>query len=294
MRHITLLSVLTLVALDAQAIGLTVGASGAPVGETTPAAETLLASISSPFTTPDPSGLGGTTGVLISAVYLNAGGTLDFTYQISNGAGSQGSISLTDALSFVGSVTNLDFLTNGSALPGGAYPTDGTVIPSQAFRSTAGEAGTVGFSFGPQPVYNIQPGQTSVVLFIRTNATLFTSGLIGLIAGGIANITAFQPVAPSPCITGLTGRGTASGRSPARIDLTWTGIVNTDHYTVLRGNTSGGPYAPLGNTTLPAYSDSSGLSNGATYFYVVQPATAAGTAICQSTQVQVKIPSTGR
>jgi hypothetical protein len=294
MRHTTLLLVLTLVPVGAQAIGLTAGGSGAPVGKTTPAGEILLASISFPFTTPGSGGSGGTGGTGISAVYLNAGGTLDFTYQISNSAGSQGSISLADALSFGGSVTDVDYLTNGSALPGAAYPTDGTVIPLRAFRSTTGGGAVVGLNFGPQPASNIQPGQTSVVLFIRTNATLFTSGLIGLIAGGIANITAFQPVAPSPCITGLTGRGTASGRSPARIDLTWTGIVNTDHYTVLRGNTSGGPYAPLGNTTLPAYSDSSGLSNGATYFYVVQPATAAGTAICQSTQVQVKIPSTGR
>jgi hypothetical protein len=127
---------------------------------------------------------------LISAVYLNAGGTLDFTYQISNNAGSQGSISLTDALSFASWVTDVDYLTNGSALPGASYLTNGTVTPSQVFRSSVGTGVTVGFDFTAS---NIQPGQTSVVLLIRTNATTFTSGLLGLIAGGGANITAFQP-----------------------------------------------------------------------------------------------------
>jgi len=86
------------------------------------------------------------------------------------------------------------------------------------------------------------------------------------------------------CVNNLNGRGTPSGRAPARIDLTWTGIPSAGSYNVLRGTVSGGPYAPVGNTTVTAFSDTSGLVNGQTYFYVLQPVSsgANGTTICQS------------
>jgi hypothetical protein len=97
------------------------------------------------------------------------------------------------------------------------------------------------------------------------------------------------------CVTDLGGRGTPSGRAPARIDLTWTGIANVDHYVVLRGTTQGGPYpTTLGNTKVPAFSDTSGLANGGTYFYVVQPFSNSGSEICQSNEAKVSIPAAGR
>ena len=92
------------------------------------------------------------------------------------------------------------------------------------------------------------------------------------------------------CVNNLTGRGTPSGRAPARIDLTWTGIGGAVSYNVLRGTAAGGPYVLIGNTTLPAYSDRVGLVNNTTYYYVLQPLNAAGGAICQSNQATVTIP----
>jgi len=98
------------------------------------------------------------------------------------------------------------------------------------------------------------------------------------------------------CVNNLIGKGTPSGRSPARIDLTWTGIPSAASYNVLRGTVSGGPYAPVGNTTVTAFSDKSGLVNGQTYFYVLQPVSsgANGTTICESNEAKVTIPATGR
>jgi hypothetical protein len=98
------------------------------------------------------------------------------------------------------------------------------------------------------------------------------------------------------CVNNLNGKGTPSGRAPARIDLTWTGIPSAASYNVLRGTVAGGPYAPVGNTTVTAFSDTSGLVNGQTYFYVLQPVSsgANGTTICQSNEAKVTIPAAGR
>jgi len=96
------------------------------------------------------------------------------------------------------------------------------------------------------------------------------------------------------CVTDLTGKGTPSGRAPARVDLTWTALTGADHYTVLRGTAAGGPYSPLGTSKVPAYSDTSGLVNGHTYFYVLQPDNGSGGEICQSNEKQITVPATGR
>jgi hypothetical protein len=96
------------------------------------------------------------------------------------------------------------------------------------------------------------------------------------------------------CITDLTGKGTPSGRSAARIDLTWSAETGADHYTVMRGTASGGPYVTLGSATITAFSDTSGLSNGGTYYYVVQPDNASGGEICQSNEAKITIPAGGR
>ena len=93
------------------------------------------------------------------------------------------------------------------------------------------------------------------------------------------------------CVNNLGGRGTPSTPlQPARIDLTWTGIPNVTGYNVLRSSASGGPYAQIGTTTVPAYSDRTGLLNQHTYFYVLQPVNASGAEVCQSNQATVTVP----
>jgi len=96
------------------------------------------------------------------------------------------------------------------------------------------------------------------------------------------------------CVENLGGGGTPSGLAPARIDLTWAGIAGAASYNVLIGTASGGPYTLIGNSTLPDYSDRSGLSNGSTYYFVLQPLNNNGGAICQSNQATITVPAKGR
>ncbi|MDQ2841895.1 MAG: hypothetical protein M3Y72_12835 [Acidobacteriota bacterium] len=95
----------------------------------------------------------------------------------------------------------------------------------------------------------------------------------------------------SSCVNNLAGAGSISGSAPARIDLSWTNQVNSNSYNVLRGATAGGPYTQVGNTTKTSFSDTSGLVNGDTYFYVVQPLN--GTEqVCASNEATVTVPKT--
>lgn len=91
------------------------------------------------------------------------------------------------------------------------------------------------------------------------------------------------------CVSDLTGKGTAGGRTPARVDLTWTAMANVTGYNILRGTANGGPYNMVGSSAVPAYSDRTGLVNGGTYYYVLQPQSGGGT-VCQSNQAVVSVP----
>jgi hypothetical protein len=95
------------------------------------------------------------------------------------------------------------------------------------------------------------------------------------------------------CVNNLYARGTASGTSATRVDLTWTGIANVDHYDILRGTVAGGPYAKVGSAagSSSAFSDTTGLQNGHTYFYVLQPVNSSNGEICQSNEAKVVIPA---
>jgi hypothetical protein len=163
---------------------------------------TLLASETAPFT----STLGFNSGTLVSAVFREGGGTLDFYYQLTNNAtapncGTSGKpacdpLSRETNTDFFGFVTSTGFRLDGSSLPGGIF-VDGTVPPVTADRNSA--ADVVGFQFNPPDPAKIQPGQVSEVLVISTNATNFTAGNASVIDGGVATVSAFEPAAvPEP------------------------------------------------------------------------------------------------
>jgi hypothetical protein len=93
------------------------------------------------------------------------------------------------------------------------------------------------------------------------------------------------------CINNLYGQGTAGKGTvkPPRVDLTWSGQTNATSYNVLRGTVAGGPYTQIGTSTNTGYSDIVGLTNGQTYYYVVQPVNGSSE-ICQSNQEPVTVP----
>src|SRR5262245_722615 len=56
-----------------------------------------------------------------------------------------------------------------------------------------------------------------------------------------------------------------------QVTLTWKGGAEPDlfNYDVLRSTTSGGPYASVGSSFEPKFTDTYMLTNGVTYFYRV-------------------------
>jgi hypothetical protein len=121
-------------------------------------------------------------------------GDLDFVYQIANGAASATGIARATATSFTGFLTDVGFFVNGSALSGGLF-VDGTVPPQLVDRLFAS---TVGFNYTVPAITPVNPGETSTVMVIETNATNFAAGNFGLIDGGTFTGAAFQPVAAVP------------------------------------------------------------------------------------------------
>ena len=82
--------------------------------------------------------------------------------------------------------------------------------------------------------------------------------------------TLAAPVAP----TGLAGTA-----GDAQVVLSWTASSFATSYNVKRATDIAGPYEPIGSATAPTvtYTDSSGLANGTTYYYVVSATGAGGT-----------------
>lgn len=131
----------------------------------------------------------GTVEELVVADGLNpfGAGDLSFIYQVDVAGGD------------VGRLTGSDFkgwLTDVAVSPG-ILPLDpGAFIPSTADRTADGSV--VGFNFATHLV----TGQESLALIIRTNATLFGAGSIGVIDGGGTTLVGFAP-SPEPAFAGL-------------------------------------------------------------------------------------------
>jgi fibronectin type 3 domain-containing protein len=141
---------------------------------------------------------------------------------------------------------------------------------------------TPGFSSGVVDLFTITAQPTPGVLTTQT----------------ISNGTAFRylrylgPANGSCNVAEVEFYGTASGIVPPeapvglssvisleRVGLSWTATAGATNYRVKRSTAAGGPYVILGNTTGTSFSDTPGLTNGVTWFYVLSAMNSAGESV---------------
>lgn len=131
-------------------------------------------------------------GTARTAVYSTATG-LDFYYQFTNNASSQNGIERFSAFDFSSlGASVVDVYQTGAGF--GIF-VNGTEGSDYADRTSAG---VIGFNFVPNGDSKIQPGTTSFIQIIRTNATNYQPGNFGLLDGIGDNAAGFSPAAAVP------------------------------------------------------------------------------------------------
>jgi hypothetical protein len=149
-----------------------------------------------------------------SAVVRNAGGTLDFYYQVGNSGLSATSLSLVNNESFATFATDVFFRLGNGGLD--IFRDDGKGIPTTVARSADGVNVAFNF-FGPLNSFKLNPGEISRILVVRTDATNFAPGLT-TITPTFASGASFAPAGaiPEPASLLLLGSAFAAAGYVAR------------------------------------------------------------------------------
>ena len=159
---------------------------------------TVLATNSGTLTTPHWS------GTFRTAVVdgPESGVNLDFYYQVTNDANSTDSLGRVSAADFLNQFATSVYQT---AAAFGIFVTGAQM----ATMSDRDNLGSVGFSFlpGEAATGKIDPGETSYTLIIRTDATAYEPGVMGITNGTAMYANAFQPAVPEPGTMALLASG---------------------------------------------------------------------------------------
>jgi hypothetical protein len=125
---------------------------------------------------------------------------------------------------------------------------------------SGGPYSTIGTTTAPTVIYNdsVLGGPTYYYVVSAVNGVgESTNSLQVSAAAALA-----PPVAPA---------GLVATAGDAQVALSWSASAFATSYDVKRATAAAGPYTSVGTTTAPTvtYADSSGISNGTTYYYVV-------------------------
>jgi len=126
----------------------------------------------------------------------------------------------------------------------------------------------VGTTTAPTVIYNdsVLGGQTCYYVVTAVNGSGESPNSLEV----AATPTLAPPAAPA---------GLVAIAGDAQVALSWSTSSFATSYNVKRATAFAGPYTPIGTATAPAvtYTDSNGLSNGTTYYYVVSTTGPGGT-----------------
>jgi hypothetical protein len=114
-------------------------------------------------------------GSYATAVYAESGGTLDFYYQVTLASDSTDGITDIVAFGFQNALADMGYRSDGSSL--GGILVSGSVVPTSVTRGTSGDS-------VDWDVVGLNPGDTSTVLEVHTNATNYTNGTVEITNGG--------------------------------------------------------------------------------------------------------------
>jgi hypothetical protein len=137
---------------------------------------TIEATTSGTFSTPVES------GTYSAYVVRTDTGTLDFVYKFANDSSSESKIERMSAYNFSGFQTNVGYVSGS-----------GDVNPGSADRTTDGEV--VGFNF---LATGIDPGRSTAIMVIATNATQYKAGTYTFQDGGATTVAAYAPALGTP------------------------------------------------------------------------------------------------
>jgi len=210
MRRFLLALGLLAVPASAQAVPLLPGLSVVP-NEQSIGSGSLLASGTQTGVAP-----GAYTATLHYAVYKNAGGTLDFLFQVENASSSIDSLRRLDTKDYTGFSTDVFYAAQDAALASTSAFVAGTQAPTMADRNAAGSR--VGFDFGTtnSDPNRLNPGEISRVLVIRTNATGYKNSTANTTTHNGVDFN-FNTFAPTPEPTSLVLLGGCAGLMGLRL-----------------------------------------------------------------------------
>jgi len=128
------------------------------------------------------------TTTVIAGDTTNPFGGLTFIYVVTNNPNSTDAMGRVTLNGYAGWLTDMSFQLGSPGL-----------VPTYQDRS-AGTGNVVGYSFfgpplGPSP---LEPGMTSAVLVVQTNAHAFTTSTGNVIDGSIASGPIYAPAVPEP------------------------------------------------------------------------------------------------
>lgn len=138
------------------------------------------------------------TGELSADAFLEQSGFYTFYYRFANSANSADAVHRFTMTGFSGYTVDAFYLGLEA----------GNVFPLFADRSNDGN--TVGFTYLPRIVGGngeVDPGMTTFIMGIRTNATNYKLGTTSIINGAVDTVQTFAPAVPEPASMAILGVG---------------------------------------------------------------------------------------